>query len=308
MEGTGRTIVYAIAAACILGIIIIGALVLTSDMTEEEITELYFENLNTLPHVIQKGDKIDFAFTLSHGKKQTAYDYKVTYDGHEIKSGFFSLGPSNFKTINVSMTPKNSSLVKITDPVVSQYNMKYNAELGTVSSQGYGFDRMKILTSPNGYSLILNNTTNRMDVNLPGKFILPIKRQITDSFELLIFDPKLKESCNTSALTVIPEGDIENIAPSGRQSLSNLGYTIIRENWNIINNRGNIDILYKNSKTIYRYALKKVSVKVSSARSDIRGTGESAKSAVGDTQTGSEYEIHFWITVKEDPDKLQNLW
>jgi len=69
MEGTGRTIVYAIAAACILGMIIIGALVLTSDMTEEEITELYFENLNTLPHVIQKGDKIDFAFTLSHGKK-----------------------------------------------------------------------------------------------------------------------------------------------------------------------------------------------------------------------------------------------
>jgi len=308
MEGTGRTIVYAIAAACILGIIIIGALVLTSDMTEEEITELYFENLNTLPHVIQKGDKIDFAFTLSHGKKQTAYDYKVTYDGHEIKSGFFSLGPSNFKTINVSMTPKNSSLVKITDPVVSQYNMKYNAELGTVSSQGYGFDRMKILTSPNGYSLILNNTTNRMDVNLPGKFILPIKRQITDGVELLIFDPKLKESCNTRALTIISDGVQEDIAPSGGKSFSNLGYTVRRDDWNIVNDRGNIDILHKNSSTIYRYAFKKVSVKVSSAGSEISGTGETAKTVVGDTRTGSEYEIHFWIIVKEDPDELQNIW
>jgi hypothetical protein len=49
-------------------------------------------------------------------------------------------------------------------------------------------------------------------------------------------------------------------------------------------------------------------VKVSSAESEIRGSGESAKPAVGETQTGSEYEIHFWIVVKEDPDKLQDIW
>jgi hypothetical protein len=311
MEGKEKTIVYAFVAACILGLIIVGALVLKSLTTEEAFSELYFRDQDTLPSAVKIGEKIDFAFaTVSHEKKRTAYDYKVTYDGHDIMSGSFSLQPSHSKIIDVSMMPNNTSLVKMADPVVSQYKMKYNATLGTISSRDNGFDMMKIITSPNGYSLLwgANNETTSMDVNMPGKFILPIKRQITDSFELLIFDPKLKESCNTSALTVIPEGDIENIAPSGRQSLSNLGYTIIRENWNIINNRGNIDILYKNSKTIYRYALKKVSVKVSSARSDIRGTGESAKSAVGDTQTGSEYEIHFWITVKEDPDKLQNLW
>lgn len=308
MEGTERTIVYAIAAACILGIIIIGALVLTSHTTEEEITELYFEDLDTLPDVIKIGDDIDFAFTLSHGKKQTAYDYKVTYDGHEIKSGFFSLGPSSFKTINVSMTPKNSSLVKMTDPVVSQYNMKYNAALGTISSQGYGFGRMKVLTSPNGYSLILDNMTDRMDVNTPGKFVLPIKNQITDSVELLIFDPKQKESYNASFLAVISDGVQEDIVPSNGKSFSNLGYTICRDDWNIVNDRGNIDIRHKNSSTIYRYAFKKVSVKVSSTGSEISGAGESAKSTVGDRQNGSEYEIHFWIIVKEDPDKLQNIW
>jgi hypothetical protein len=311
MEGKEKTIVYAFAAACILGLIIVGALVLKSPSTEEAFSELYFIDQDTLPGAVKIGEKIDFAFAIvSHEKKQTAYGYIVTYDGHDIMSGSLSLEPSGSKTINVSMMPNNTSLVKMTDPVVSQYKMKYNAALGTISSRDNGFDRMKIITSPNGYSLLWgsNNETTSMDVNIPGKFILPIKRQITDSVELLIFDPKLKESCNTSVLTVIPEGDQENTAPSGGQSLSNLGYTIIREDWNIVNNKGNIDILYKNSKTIYRYALKKVSVKVSSAVSEIRGAGESAKSTVSGTRTGSEYEIHFWNMVKEDPDKLQNMW
>jgi len=311
MEGKEKTFVYAFAAACILGLIIVGALVLKSPTTGDPFSELYFEGPDTLPGAVKIGERIDFAFTtVSHEKKLTAYDYKVTYDCHDIMSGSFSLEPSCSKIIDVSMMPNNTSLVTMTDPVVSQYKMKYNAALGTISSRNNGFDMMKIVTSPNGYSLLLgaNNETTSMDVNMPGKFILPIKRQITDSVELLIFDPKLKESCNISAITVIPEGDIENIAPSVGQSLSNLGYTIIHEDWNIVNNKGNIDILYKNSKTIYRYALKKVSVKVSSAGSEIRGAGESAKTAVSGTQTGSEYEIHFWITAKEDPDKLQNMW
>ena len=160
MEGKEKTIVYAFAAACILGIIIVGALVLTSHTTEEGFSELYFKDPDMLPSVVKIGDKIDFAFTtVSHEKKQTAYDYRVTYDGHDIRSGSFSLEPSSSKTINVSMTPKNSSLVKMTDPVVNLSKMKYNATLGTISSQDYGFDRMKILTSPNGYSLVLIQTT-----------------------------------------------------------------------------------------------------------------------------------------------------
>jgi len=259
MDGNKKTIVYAFAVACIFGIIIVGALVLTSHTTDEVVTEIYFKDLDTLPSVVKIGDKIDFAFTLSHEKKQTAYNYRVTYDGNDISSGSFSREPSSFKTINVSMTPKNSSLVQMTDPVVSLSEMKYNVALGTIVG-------------------------------------------------LLIFDPKLKESYNISLRTVIPEGGQEVTSPSDGQSLSNLGYTIRHDDWNIVNDRGNIDILHKNSSTIYRYAFKKVSVKVSSTGSEIRGAGESAKPAVGDTQTDSEYEIHFWIVVKEDPDKLQNIW
>ena len=307
MESAEKNVVYAFAAACILGILIVGALVLTSHTTEEGFSELYFKDPTTLPRVVKIGDEIDFAFTIvSHEKKHITYDYRVTYDGHDIRSGSFSREPSSSKTINVSITPMNSSLVKMTDPVVSLSNMKYNAALGTISSQGYGFDRMEILTSPNGYSLILlgaNNKTTQMDVNMPGKFILPIKLQIMDSVGLLIFDPKLKESYNTSSRSVIPEGG-EDTA----QSLSKLGYTIRRDDWNIVNDRGNIDILHKNSSTVYRYALKKVSITVSSTGSEIRGAAVSAKPAVNETRTDFEYEIHFWIVVKEDPDKLQDIW
>jgi len=308
MEGAEKTIVYAFAAACILGMIIVGALVLTSHTTEEGFSELYFEDPDKLPGVVKIGDKIDFKFTtVSHEKKQTAYNYRVTYDGRDIGSGSFSLEPSRSKSINVSMMPKNSSLVKMTDPIVNLSKMKYTAALGTISSQGNDFDRMKILTSPNGYSLILsgaNNTPKQMDVNMPGKFILPIPLQITNSVGLLIFDPKLKESYNTSLRTVIPVG---GQAPSDGQSLYNNGYIICRDDWNIVNDRGSIDIQHKNSSTIYRYALKKVSVKVSSTGSEIRGTGESDKPVVS-VRTGSEYEIHFWNMVREDPDKLQNMW
>jgi hypothetical protein len=309
MAGTEKTIVYAIAAACILGIIIVGALVLKSPTTEEGFSELYFEDSVMLPSVVKIGENIDFVFkTVSHEKKQTAYDYRVTYDGHGIRSGSFSLEPSSSRTINVSMTPKNTSLVLRTDPVVKQYKMKYNAALDTISSQGSGVDRMKISTSPNGYSLILwgaNNTTKQIDVNMPGKFILPIRLQNGNDFNLLILDPKLKESYNTTFRSVIPEGDPKDAAPSDGQSRSDLGYTIISDDWNVVNDRGNIDILNKNSYTIYRYAFKKISVKVSSTGSEIREAGESANPAVSGTRTGSEYEIHFWIIVKEDPDKLR---
>ena len=270
MEGTRKFIVYAIAAACILGLIIVGALVLTSHTTEEGFSELYFKNPDMISRVIKIGDKIDFAFTtVSHEKKQTAYDYRVTYDGHDIRSGSFSLEPSSYKTINVSMTPKNSSLVKKTDldVVVNLYKMK-------------------------------------MDVNMPGKFILPIRLQNTDINGTLIFDPKQKESYNTSLSTInLKVGQV----PSDGPSVSNLGYTMRRDDWNIVNDRGNIEIMHKSSSSIYRYAFNNVSVEVSSTGSEIRGAEKSDNPAVSDTRTGSEYEIHFWIVVEEDPDKLQNI-
>ena len=266
MEGTEKTIVYAFAAACILGIVIVGALALTSHTTEEGFSELYFKNPDTISRVIKIGDKIDFAFTTaSHEKKQTAYDYKVTYDGHDIRSGSFSLEPSSSKTINVSMTPKNSSLVKKTD-----------------------------------LDLVLNLSKMKMDVNMTGRFILPI----TDTNGKLILDPKQKESYNTSLHNeILKVGQV----PSDGPYVSNLGYTMRRDDWNIVNDRGNIEIMHKISSSVYRYAFNNVSVEVSSLGSEIRGAEKSDNPAVSDTRTGSEYEIHFWIVVEEDPDKINQV-
>lgn len=319
MEGKEKTIVYAIAAACVLGIIVIGALVLTSHTTAKGFSELYFEDSDTLPRVVKVGDIIDFAFTtVSHEKKETSYDYRVTYDGQDIGSGSFSLGSASSahndtdrKTIDVSLTPNSSSLVKIGDPVVNQSIMRYNAVLGTISNQGSRFNRMNLITSPNGYSLIswgANDTAKQIDVNIPDKFILPIRLQmsgISDSAGLLIFDPKQKESYNNSFRTIIPEGSQYDITTSSDgKSLSNLGYTIHRDDWNIINNGGNIDIQHKNSTTRYQYAFKKISVKESSKQSELRGPGQPAESTVG---TGSEYEINFRVLVLEESEKVQNM-
>lgn len=272
MEGTEKTIMYAIAAACILGIVIVGALALTSHTTEEGFSELYFKNPDMISRVIKIGDKIDFAFTTaSHEKKQTAYDYRVTYDGHNIRSGSFSLEPSSSKTINVSMTPRNSSLVKKTD-----------------------------------LDNVLNLSQMKMDVNMTGKFILPIRLQNADINGTLIFDPKQKESYNTSFRNVILK--VGQVPSDGQPFISNLGYTMRRDDWNIVNDRGNIEIMHKSSSSIYRYAFNNVSVEVSSLGSKIRGAEKSDNPVVSDTRTGSEYEIHFWIVVEEDPDKLQNIW
>ncbi len=316
--GIDKITVHAVAAACILGIIIVGALALASRTTPEGFSELYFNDPDAIPSMIKIGEKIDFAFTIvSHEKKQTIYDYSVTYDGNNIRSGSFSLVPTSTtqykKTINVSLTPNSSSLVEIADPVVNRSRMRYNAALGTASCGAPDSNRIDLITSPNGYSLIswgTNNTAKQIDITTPGKFILPIRLQldsISDDAGLLIFDPKLKESCNTSLRTIIPEGSQENIKPSDGLSLSKLGYTIRCDNWDIVNDRGNIDVLHTNISTTLRYAFKKVSVKVSSTESEIHAPGEAAKPADNDMQVGSEYEIHFWILVKEDLDEVQNM-
>lgn len=315
MEGKEKNIVYAIAAACILGIIVIGALVLTSHTTAKGFSELYFENPDTLPRVVKVGDKIDFGFTtVSHEKKETSYDYRVTYDGQAIGSGSFSLGSAgsvqnatNRKTITVSLTPNNSSLVRIRDPVVSQSITRNNAAYGTIYSKGSQFDRINLVTSPNGYSLIsgVNNTAKQIDVNTPAKFILPYKiSSPLDSVGLIIFDPKLRELYNTSNSTITPEGDPYKVKQADNNGLSDLGYKIHREVWNITNDRGDIISSKKTQDTEYRYAFKKISVKESSTQSEIRGPGQPAKSAVSE---GSEYEINFWILVLEESEKVQNM-
>jgi len=328
MGDNDKTIIYGIVAACVLGMVIIGALILSSN-TSEGFSELYFEDHTELPRMVDVDEEINFAFTVvSHERDTTTYDYNVTYDNQLVTSGKFKLlsedslseegnpAKGNEKTIDVSLVPKNSSLVRIDSPIVKVSRLKLDERLGMVTSQGAGFERVNIITTPKGYSVITwgaNNSTRQIDVEMPDKLIFPIELSV-DGIQkhtgLLIFDPDLEESFTTNNSEIIRVGNPYNVVPNDLDSISSFGYKIKREDWEIKNDRGNLDILRRSTDTDYRYKFKKVSVEVSSLESEIRGLNDtviSEQTMFGRAPVLSEYEIHFWIIVKEDLDKLAEL-
>ena len=67
MDFEDKTIIYAIIAACVLGIVVIGALVVftwTSGAMSESFSELYFESPKDLPSVVDVGEPVDFTFSV----------------------------------------------------------------------------------------------------------------------------------------------------------------------------------------------------------------------------------------------------
>ncbi|GEM_PF-1044448 len=328
MGDNDKTIVYGIVAACVVGMVIIGALVLSSD-TSEGFSELYFEDHTELPRMVDVNEEIDFAFTVvSHERDVTTYDYNVTYDNRLIKSGTFKLMPEdssseevilakgNEKTIDVSFVPKDSSLVRIDAPIVKESSLELDERLGMVTSQGAGFERVNVITTPKGYSVITwgaNNSTRQIDVEMADKLIFPIELSVGSvqkNTGMLIFDPNLEESFSTNNSEIIRVGDPYNVVPNDLDSISSFGYKIKREGWEIENDRGNLFILHQSMDTDYRYEFRKMSVEVSSLESEIRGLNDtvtSERAVFGKAPVLSEYEIHFWIIVKEDPDKLAKL-
>jgi len=328
MESDDKTVVYAIIAACVLGIAIIGAFVITSD-TSGGFSELYFEDHTELPRMVEMDEDVSFAFTVvSHEKDETTYEYDVTYDNWPVKSGSFTLLPEdsvlagevpakgNEKTINASIVPRESSLVRVDEPRVHVSRLRYDGKLGMVTGQGDGFERLNIVTSPNGYSVVYwgaNNTTHQIDVTVPDKLIFPVMLPVSgvpDHTGMLIFDPSAKEAFSTNSSSLKRVGDPYSINPAELNTLSNYGYTLRREEWEIENNYGNLDILRRYEDTDYRYEFRKVSVEVSSLESEICGLNETimgTQSVFGEAPVLYEYEIHFWIIVKEDPERLVGL-
>ena len=102
---------YVAAATCILGMIAIGTLALKSHSTDEGFSELYFDNPDSLPHVIFVGKGINFSFSLvSHEKTPFTYRFNVTLEGAPVKAGTISLNPQERQKINVTLMPNASSL------------------------------------------------------------------------------------------------------------------------------------------------------------------------------------------------------
>ena len=319
MDDDSKNLIYAIIVVCILGIIVVGALALFSH-TSEGFSELYFANPDELPKLVDIGDNVKFEFIVaSHETNRSYYRYNVSYDGRIIKSGSFILMPeerveappsSNKETIMVNLIPNISSLVKIDNPNVELSRFRCNAPFGIVSSQGTGIDNGNIVITPNGNHILFfskNDTTRQMGINLPYKSIIPVYLQLSalsTQKGLLMFDPTKKESYSTNDSSLEQLGDPSTLNLNISNSLSDFGYIVRKDEWSINNEHGILDILRRKIETNYFFGFKKVAVQVSSSYSQFRANATITSNY---KPIESNYEIHFWIVVKESPNKLLSL-
>lgn len=298
-KSLNKTIIYPIIAACLVGIILIGVLAMKSDPSEG-FSELYFDNSIELPNVVNAGDNVNFNFTVvSHENEKISYEYKATYDNKLIKSGTFTLSPGMSKSIGVDFAPKNSTLFQVSDPKITLSDLSGNALVGSISSRGRTTKLTDIVTSPNGYSVINwnGNNSRQIDVAHPGRISFPIDVSFdvfTNQTSMIILNPNAKEELNRSTKLILPMGNINNISSSDSKPTSTLGYGMKQIQWEIENDHGRIHIQQRNIETYYRYALKRVLVEVSPQVASLKGPK-------------TQYEVHFWIIVKESPEKLLAL-
>lgn len=312
MDDFDKTLVYAIIAPCILGIMFAGAQVLFSH-TSEGFSELYFENPNDLPKIVDVGDEVNFEFTVvSHENDISNYKYNVSYDDRIFASGSFALMPeisgesltnAKRKTIKVRLIPNTSSLVKLESADIKLSKLRSNAALGMIYSAGVGSELERIVTSPNGHNILFwdqNDTTRQIDIDLPDRRIFPIELQIggpSTQKELPIFDTDKNESfaANTSVMEQL--GDPSNLKHTNTNSLSDFGYVSRVYVCKADNDHGSIDILMRTTETKYLYAFKRVAIELSEFRSNPTISPK-------EVPIESEYKIFFWIIVKESPSKL----
>lgn len=286
MDGE-KKVVYAIIAACIIGIFIVGLLVVTHIPMKEDFSELYFKEQEKLPKIINAGVEEQFAFTVaSHELNITSYKYVVSLEDEILAEGNFILHPDENITVTASFVPTNTSLVFVRN-------------LTTTESSH--------LISGNPFVITSGNTNVESD----GRVLMPVKFPVAGDKNNTIFlkiDPNSSEEytfrysakepvtetliCfDTSKSKKTPPNCIEaryisqiGINLSNYSILSNItifprtGFDFINSTTIITSNHGNIRMSYEKTISEYRYEPQKVSVEVIS-------------------EDGTEYEIHYWTMV-----------
>lgn len=286
MDGE-KKVVYAIIAACIIGIFIVGLLVVTHIPMKEDFSELYFKEHGKLPKIINAGVEEQFAFTVaSHELNITSYKYVVSLEDEILAEGNFILHPDENITVTASFVPTNTSLVFVRN-------------LTTTESSH--------LISGNPFVITSGNTNVESD----GRVLMPVKFPVAGDKNNTIFlkiDPNSSEEytfrysakepvtetliCfDTSKSKKTPPNCIEaryisqiGINLSNYSILRNItifprtGFDFINSTTIITSNHGNIRMSYEKTISEYRYEPQKVSVEVIS-------------------EDGPEYEIHYWTMV-----------
>ena len=285
MDGRDRekTISYAIIGGSILGILIISLLVIYIGIplfSGEGYSELYFEEISKLPNVVTVGEPINFTFTVaSHNNKPMEYIYNITYGDSIIQKGSFVLPEISQqnskdyeynKSITVHFQPKEITLIQLNESKLSTTKLSYSGEMG-------------MFINPTGDAPQAVFNTNRLyyPVNLPGG---------GNNIAVLGFDPKKKETFSTTTDSIVKVNNIYLVTPQGNiisgEQISNAGYDVSQDLWMIENDHGTITATIQSKIMQLRYVFKRISVEVSTI------TSEGSK---------MNYEIRFWIVVKEDP-------
>lgn len=236
-----KTVTYAIIAACIIAIVMVGVVVLTNTSTKESFSELYFEDHTELPSELEVGESSSFTFTtVSHEVNTTSYTYLVSFGDSVIKQGTFKIAPEECISINTLFIPNDSTLVFMGNTTKQKHN-----------------------------HLQLNDPLN-ISIDIPVIGIINMTPVI------VLIDP---DENKTNVYTYDSKDPVSTLSDKETDT----GFDLVSTKYTIRNNYGDVDITYTNTLSKYRYEPKKMSVLVIS-------------------DTGTEYEINFWMIIKSDKD------
>jgi len=257
---------YVAAATCILGMIAIGTLALKSHSTDEGFSELYFDNPDSLPHVIFVEEGINFSFSLvSHEKMPFTYRFNVTFDGSPVKAGTISLNPQERQKINVTLMPNASSLAYFKTSRVAQFRTELDDSNTSIQ-----------LNAP-------WTPENSMTFNPPGPNSLNIR------------------SLNASEAIIV--GSPDSVKTRDSDNMSSFGYILRNGRYSTSEENGQKYLDYKFSEIEYRYKFMNISVGVSAQNEPL--TGDSDTHIIADAKHRYEIHFRA-ITVEDIPETFLN--
>ena len=281
-----KKVVYAIIAACIIGIFIVGLLVVTYIPMKEGFSELYFEEHEKLPKIINVGKEEQFAFTVaSHELNITSYKYVVSLDADILDEGDFVLHSGENITVNVSFTLTNSSLTFVRNLTTTESSCLIFSRPSTMTSGNTNVESDGRVLMPVKFPIAgdKNNTIFlKIDPNSSEEYTFrySAKEPVTET--LICFDTsKSKKTPNCIEARYISQIGINLSNYNILRNISifpRTGFDFINSTTIISSNHGNIRMSYEKTISEYRFEFKKVSVEVIS-------------------EDGTEYEIHYWTIV-----------
>ena len=236
-----RFVFLVVIIAATLGIVIISFFTYQAVVNPSEpggFSEVYFENYDKFPNVIEVGTPSIFSFTvISHNPEVMDYSYSVSMEGVILDVGSFAVEPGMQKTVMVEYSPESPSLVLV-DKVTE--TDKLLVDFREVSK-----DNRTIF-----YPLDILGAANTGFVGLH-----------IDKVERFNYSRSVKKDEHIPRLVSEPK-DYFPLMPNTTNPLTNYGYNLIRTEWELLNTYGQITVLRSTTTTKYKYQYNNVSIQV----------------------------------------------